>query len=68
MAGTWDVATEQFKLNGKVKTLLNNELKDILREEHLPLSGNKGQLQARVLERGRHTQSHPGFTTLGSLR
>ncbi|KAK2794949.1 SUMO ligase siz1 [Onygenales sp. PD_12] len=34
-----------------VKTLINNQLKDVLRSENLPVSGVKAVLQARIIDR-----------------
>ena len=34
-----------------VKTLINVQLKDILRSENLPVSGVKSHLQFRIIER-----------------
>lgn len=36
----------------KVKTLINNQLKQILKREGLPVSGAKATLQSRITERG----------------
>jgi len=35
----------------KVKTLINNQLKQILKKEGLPVSGAKAALQSRITER-----------------
>lgn len=35
----------------KVKTLINNQLKQILKKEGLPVSGAKATLQSRITER-----------------
>ena len=35
----------------KVKTLINNQLKMILKKESLPVSGAKASLQGRVIDR-----------------
>lgn len=35
----------------KVKTLINNHLKQILKKEGLPVSGAKATLQTRIIER-----------------
>ena len=35
----------------KVKTLVNNQLKQILRKEGLPVSGAKATLQTRIIDR-----------------
>ena len=35
----------------KVKTLINNQLKMILKKEQLPVSGAKAALQGRVIDR-----------------
>ena len=35
----------------KVKTLINNQLKMILKKESLPVSGAKAALQGRVIDR-----------------
>lgn len=42
---------ERSKLANKVKTLLNSELKAVLKEESLAVSGNKAVLQERIIER-----------------
>lgn len=41
-----------------IKTLINVQLKDILRSEYLPVSGVKSTLQFRIIDRG---LSHPLF-------
>lgn len=38
-------------LEKKVKGLLNSDLKSILKDEGLPVSGNKASLQERILQR-----------------
>jgi len=35
----------------KVKSLINNQLKQILKKEGLPVSGAKAALQTRIIER-----------------
>ena len=35
----------------KVKTLVNNQLKQILKKEGLPVSGAKATLQSRIIDR-----------------
>ena len=35
----------------KVKTLVNNQLKQILKKEGLPVSGAKAALQSRIIDR-----------------
>lgn len=35
----------------KVKTLINNQLKMILKKESLPVSGAKATLQTRIIDR-----------------
>lgn len=44
------------------KTLINNDLKKILKEEGAPQSGNKAALQARVI--GRMSLLHDGYLLL----
>ena len=39
-------------LIGKVKILINTQLKDVLKREGLPVSGVKATLQERIINRG----------------
>lgn len=38
-------------LIGKVKMLINTQLKDVLRREKLPVSGAKAAMQERIIDR-----------------
>lgn len=52
MATTQDTMnSERSKLANKVKVLLNSDLKAVLKEEGLLVSGNKAVLQERIIER-----------------
>jgi E3 SUMO-protein ligase PIAS1 len=42
---------QQVTLAAKVKTLINNDLREICRGENLQVSGVKSQLQSRILDR-----------------
>ncbi|KAI9714852.1 MAG: SUMO ligase siz1 [Bogoriella megaspora] len=50
-SGHRDIQAEVNKLSREIKTLLNNDLKEICRAEGLPVSGVKATLQRRILER-----------------
>jgi E3 SUMO-protein ligase PIAS1 len=41
---------QQDTLAAKVKTLINNDLREICRGENLQVSGVKSQLQSRILD------------------
>jgi len=49
MASAGPANPEQVAI--KVKTLINNQLKQILKKEGLPVSGAKATLQSRITER-----------------
>lgn len=48
--GTIDHQTLQV-VAARAKTLIGTQLKDICRKENLPVSGVKGTLQQRILDR-----------------
>jgi hypothetical protein len=50
-------ATLAATLSARCKTLINNDLKKICKEEGQNVSGNKPQLQGRVLARTLHPTS-----------
>jgi E3 SUMO-protein ligase PIAS1 len=55
---------EAERLKGKIRQLINNDLKEICRSEHLAVSGVKAVLQQRVIAR----TLHPITSRLGQLR
>lgn len=42
-------------VSAKVKTLMNNQLKTILKKESLPVSGAKAAMQTRIINSESHT-------------
>lgn len=61
MASAGPANPEQVAL--KVKTLINNQLKQILKKEGLPVSGAKAALQSRITD----SESSVDSLVLGSL-
>lgn len=43
-------------VSAKVKTLMNNQLKTILKKESLPVSGAKAAMQSRVINSESHAR------------
>lgn len=50
-SGAHSLQQSKLAIEGRVKTLINNDLKEICRGENLAVSGVKAQLQARILSR-----------------
>ena len=44
-------------VSAKVKTLMNNQLKTILKKESLPVSGAKAAMQTRII----NSESYSGY-------
>lgn len=51
-----------------LKTLVNADLREICREEQLPVSGRKADLQQRILDRLARYQNHGDISSLTMLR
>lgn len=63
MSGTYEyLKTYGDKLEKKIKQLLNSDLKAILKDEGLAVSGNKAVLQERILEREWAVEEGSRFT------
>jgi E3 SUMO-protein ligase PIAS1 len=56
--------SQQDTLAAKVKTLINNDLREICRGENLQVSGVKAALQSRILECTLPVSSHIIITLL----
>ncbi|GAB7357256.1 hypothetical protein MBLNU459_g8231t3 [Dothideomycetes sp. NU459] len=50
-SGTQDLQHSKLAVEARIKTLINNDLKEICRGENLAVSGVKAQLQNRILQR-----------------
>jgi len=50
-SGALSMHQTRLSVEGKIKVLINNDLKEICRGEGLAVSGVKAQLQSRILER-----------------
>lgn len=51
MSGVPSLYQNRLAVEAKIKSLINNDLKEICRGENLAVSGVKAQLQTRILER-----------------
>lgn len=50
-SGIQDIHQSKLAVEARIKTLINNDLKEICRGENLAVSGVKAQLQTRILQR-----------------
>lgn len=50
-SGALDIQQQKLAVEAKIKSMLNQDLKDICRGENLAVSGVKAQLQTRILAR-----------------
>lgn len=59
MASGQSLQQQANSLHPRLKTLINNDLKEICRSEDLPVSGVKAALQERIIQRKIYLRALP---------